>query len=147
MWSGLDDLVSVGGRDDPLRSADTIPDSSDNGKATDFHLVHLGSQALRGWANIMVEATAVLPEGRISPEDSGIWSDEHIEPLKRIVDFVHAQRGKIGIQLAHAGRKASTLAPWVERVAREGGWKGGEVSTDDVGGWADKGEPDEDSAD
>lgn len=93
--------------------------------------------AQRGWANIMVEATAVVPEGRISPQDMGIWSDEQIEPLKRIVDYVHAVRGKIGVQLAHAGRKASTLAPWVHRVAVEDGWTGGEVATADAGGWPD----------
>jgi 2,4-dienoyl-CoA reductase-like NADH-dependent reductase (Old Yellow Enzyme family) len=96
--------------------------------------------ALRGWSNIMVEATAVVPEGRISPEDLGLWSNEQIEPLRRIVDFVHANRGKIGIQIAHAGRKASTLAPWVFREAQQKGWKGGEVATDKLGGWADKGE-------
>jgi 2,4-dienoyl-CoA reductase-like NADH-dependent reductase (Old Yellow Enzyme family) len=96
--------------------------------------------ALRGWSNIMVEASAVVPEGRISPQDMGIWSDEHIAPLKRVVDFVHANRGKIGIQIAHAGRKASTLAPWVHRVATEDGWKGGEVAPAEVGGWPEKGE-------
>lgn len=64
----------------------------------------------------MIEATAVVPEGRITPEDSGIWSDEHIEGewgLKKIVEFAHSQGQKIGIQLAHAGRKASTVAPWL----------------------------------
>ena len=64
-----------------------------------------------------MEATAVVPEGRISPEDAGIWADSQIVPLKRIVDFAHAQGTKIGIQLAHAGRKASTLAPWVKSSA------------------------------
>lgn len=108
--------------------------------ATDHHFVHLGSMAQRGWANIMVEATAVVPEGRITPEDMGIWSDEHIAPLKRIVDYVHASRGKIGIQIAHAGRKASTLGPWTSRLAAENGWKGGEVATKEVGGWPDEGE-------
>lgn len=113
----------------------TSPDSSDDGKATDFHLVHHGSMALRGWGNLMIEATGVVPEGRISPQDMGIWSDEHIAPLKRVVDFVHAQGAKIGIQLAHAGRKASTNAPWVQRLATENGWKGGEVAPSSVGGW------------
>ncbi|KZT61521.1 putative NADH:flavin oxidoreductase 1 [Calocera cornea HHB12733] len=89
--------------------------SSDNGHATDFHLVHLGSMALRGTGAIIVEATAVLPEGRISPEDAGLWTDSQIEPLRRIVNFCHAQGTKIGIQLAHAGRKASAYAPWVQR--------------------------------
>jgi 2,4-dienoyl-CoA reductase-like NADH-dependent reductase (Old Yellow Enzyme family) len=64
-----------------------------------------------------MEATAVVPEGRISPEDAGLWTDSQIAPLKRIVDFAHAQTAKVGIQLAHAGRKASTLAMWVQRSA------------------------------
>ncbi|GMK54448.1 hypothetical protein CspeluHIS016_0110340 [Cutaneotrichosporon spelunceum] len=110
--------------------------SSDYGKATDFHFVHHGSMALRGWGNLMFEATAVVPEGRISPEDMGIWSDEHIAPLKRVVDFVHANGAKIGIQLAHAGRKASTLSPWVQRKGQQAGWTGGEVATDEANGWA-----------
>lgn len=118
-----------------LRLADARADSSDDGKATDFHLVHHGAMALRGWGNLMVEATGVVPEGRISPQDMGIWSDAHVGPLKRVVDFVHAQGAKIGIQLAHAGRKASTNAPWVQRLAVERGWKGGEVAPAPVGGW------------
>lgn len=61
----------------------------------------------------MIEATAVVAEGRITPEDSGIWKDSQIGPLKRIVEFAHSQGQKIGIQLAHAGRKASTIAPWL----------------------------------
>ena len=61
----------------------------------------------------MIEATSVVPEGRITPEDSGIWNDEQIEPLKGIVTFAHSQSQKIAIQLAHAGRKASTVAPWI----------------------------------
>lgn len=96
--------------------------------------------AMRGWCNLMVEATAVVPEGRISPEDMGIWSDDHIAPLKRIVDYVHANGGKIGIQIAHAGRKASTLSPWVQRKAQDEGWTGGEVATDEANGWAKDGE-------
>ncbi|KAG8921083.1 hypothetical protein FRC00_009166 [Tulasnella sp. 408] len=88
--------------------------SADDGTATDWHLVHLGGLATRGVAAITVEATAIVPEGRISPEDMGIWDDKHVAPLKRIVNFVHSQGTKIGIQLAHAGRKASTHAPWVQ---------------------------------
>ena len=95
--------------------------------------------ATRGWGSIMVEASAVVPEGRITPEDSGIWSDDHIPGFKRIVDFVHAHRGVIGIQLAHAGRKASTLAPWVERIARDEGWEGGCTATEENGGWPNGG--------
>ncbi|KAG6870611.1 hypothetical protein C0992_012892, partial [Termitomyces sp. T32_za158] len=73
-------------------------------------------------------ATAVTPEGRITPEDSGIWSDEHIPPLAEIVEFAHSQSQKIGIQLAHAGRKASTSAPWI---------KGDPTASVEVGGWPD----------
>ena len=74
----------------------------------------------------MIEATAVTPEGRITPEDSGLWSDEQIEPLRRIVQFAHSQNQKVAIQLAHAGRKASTVAPWLDM---------GATATEAVGGW------------
>ncbi|RZM21587.1 MAG: NADH:flavin oxidoreductase/NADH oxidase, partial [Pedobacter sp.] len=86
--------------------------SSEDGFATDWHLVHLGSRAVGGAALIIQEATAVLPEGRISYGDAGIWKDDHIEKWKQIVDFIHAQGSVAGIQLAHAGRKASTEVPW-----------------------------------
>jgi len=65
----------------------------------------------------MIEATAVLPEGRITPQDVGLWKDSQIEPMKRIVEFAHSQGQKIAIQLAHAGRKASTVAPWLAAAA------------------------------
>ncbi|KAH7880911.1 NADH:flavin oxidoreductase [Lentinula edodes] len=91
--------------------------SSDNGHATDWHLVHIGSMASRGVGAICMEATSVVPEGRISPEDAGLWTDSQMEPLKRIVNFAHAQGTRIGVQLAHAGRKASTYAPWVRERA------------------------------
>ncbi|KZV73691.1 FMN-linked oxidoreductase [Peniophora sp. CONT] len=87
--------------------------SSDNGHATDWHLVHLGGFASRGAGAIIVEATAVVPEGRISPEDAGLWTDSQIAPIKRCVDFAHGQGVKIGIQLAHAGRKSSVQAPYI----------------------------------
>src|SRR5579859_4379569 len=86
--------------------------SSEDGFATDWHLVHLGSRAVGGAALVMAEATAVTPDGRISPQDLGIWSDEHCEPLARIARFVSAQGAVPAIQLAHAGRKASTRRPW-----------------------------------
>ncbi|PYJ07374.1 MAG: oxidoreductase, partial [Verrucomicrobia bacterium] len=86
--------------------------SSDDGYADDWHLVHLGSRAVGGAGLVMTEATAVLPEGRISPQDLGIWEDGHIDMLSRIVRFVHEQGSIAGIQLAHAGRKASTRRPW-----------------------------------
>jgi 2,4-dienoyl-CoA reductase-like NADH-dependent reductase (Old Yellow Enzyme family) len=86
--------------------------SSVDGYANDWHFVHLGSRAVGGAALVMTEATAVLPEGRISPQDLGIWSDDHTESLARIVRFMHGQGSVAGMQLAHAGRKASTHRPW-----------------------------------
>ncbi len=100
--------------------------SSVDGFATDWHLVHLGSRAVGGAGLVIVEATAVSPEGRITPSDLGLWKDEHIPKLKQIADFVHSQGAHIGIQLAHAGRKASMSVPWEpERliVPQEGGWQ------------------------
>lgn len=103
--------------------------SADNGHLTDFHLVHLGQLALHGAGMVMVEATAVEPQGRITAEDSGLWQDSQIEPLKRIVDFIHSQNTKAAIQIAHAGRKASTLAPWLtERHQKT-------LADESVGGW------------
>ncbi len=100
--------------------------SCEDGFANDWHLVHLGSRAVGGAGLIIVEASAVEERGRISPADMGIWKDEHIEPLARIAGFLKKQGSVPGIQLAHAGRKASTDAPW--RGTRplfpaEGGWQ------------------------
>ncbi|HYS09787.1 MAG TPA: NADH:flavin oxidoreductase/NADH oxidase [Myxococcales bacterium] len=86
--------------------------SSEDGFANDWHLVHLGSRAVGGAGLVFTEASAVTPEGRISPQDLGIWKDEHVEALARIVRFVDGQGGVAGMQLAHAGRKASTQQPW-----------------------------------
>jgi 2,4-dienoyl-CoA reductase-like NADH-dependent reductase (Old Yellow Enzyme family) len=100
--------------------------SSEDGYANDWHLVHLGSRAVGGAGLILTEATAVLPEARISPRDLGIWEDGHIEMLSRIVGFIHEQGSIGGMQLAHAGRKASTSRPWEGHDAvpeSEGGWK------------------------
>ena len=100
--------------------------SSTNGLANDWHLVHLGGRAVGGAGLVLTEATAVLPEGRISPQDLGIWSDDHVPALKRIVRFIHEQGGVAGMQLAHAGRKASTRRPWEGDGAipeNQGGWK------------------------
>jgi 2,4-dienoyl-CoA reductase-like NADH-dependent reductase (Old Yellow Enzyme family) len=100
--------------------------SSTDGYASEWHLVHLGSRAAGGAGLVLTEATAVLPEGRISPQDLGIWDEDHIEPLARIVRFIHEQGSVAGIQLAHAGRKASTYRPWEGQGAvpePEGGWK------------------------
>ncbi|WVW83904.1 hypothetical protein I302_105926 [Kwoniella bestiolae CBS 10118] len=111
--------------------------SSDNGHATTHHLVHIGSMAMRGWGAIMMEATSVVPEGRITPGDAGIWTDSQIAPLKQIVDYVHALKGVIGIQLSHAGRKASVLPPWDLRQATQKGYSGGTVVSEQYGGWPD----------
>jgi 2,4-dienoyl-CoA reductase-like NADH-dependent reductase (Old Yellow Enzyme family) len=100
--------------------------SSDDGFATDWHLVHLGQFATGGAGLVLTEATSVLPEGRISPQDLGLWKDEHIEMLARIGRFVRAQGAVFGSQLAHAGRKASTVRPW----------EGGGPLDPTAGGWA-----------
>ncbi len=99
--------------------------SSTDGFANDWHFVHLGSRAVGGAGLVLTEATAVLPEGRISPQDLGIWTDEHIEPLARIVRFIHEQGSVAGMQLAHAGRKGSTYAPGAGHGTvpeSKGGW-------------------------
>src|SRR6266481_1992236 len=99
--------------------------SSEDGFANDWHFVHLGSRAVGGAAVVMAEASAVEARGRISPADLGIWKDEHIQPLARIAAFVREQGAVAGIQLAHAGRKASTRRPWEGGrfiPASEGGW-------------------------
>ena len=100
--------------------------SAKDGFANDWHLVHLGSRAAGGSGLIIAEATAVSPEGRITPGDLGLWSDDHIKPLSRIVDFIHLQGSIAGIQLAHAGRKASCAVPWKggrQLVEQNGGWQ------------------------
>ena len=97
-----------------------------DGFADDWHLVHLGSRAAGGAGLVIVEATAVTPDGRITPADLGIWSDEHVAPLTRIARFVHSQGAVAGIQLAHAGRKASCDVPWKG---------GGGLMTPEAGGW------------
>ena len=99
--------------------------SSDEGLPGDWHLVHLGSRAVGGAGLVMVEATAVSPTGRISPRDSGLWSDRHAEAFQRITGFISAQNAVPGIQLAHAGRKASTDVPW----------RGGAPLAPESGGW------------
>ncbi len=99
--------------------------SGDNGFPTEWHLVHLGSRAVGGAGLVMQEATAVSGEGRISPSDLGMWSDEHAQRLSRIARFIKAEGSVAGIQLAHAGRKASTAAPW----------HGGGPVAEDGGGW------------
>jgi len=101
--------------------------SSTDGLATDWHLVHLGSRAVGGAGLVITEAAAVEARGRISPEDLGIWNDAQVAPLARITAFIRAQGAVPGVQLAHAGRKASTYRPWSGRGA----------VTPEHGGWAD----------
>lgn len=100
--------------------------SAQEGLANDWHLVHLGSRAVGGAGLVIVEATAVLPEGRITADDLGIWSDAHVEPLHRITRFIESQGAVAGVQLAHAGRKASTWRPWLGKHGSvpiaDGGW-------------------------
>ena len=97
--------------------------NAEEGLASDWHLVHLGSRAVGGTALVIVEATAVTRDGRISPADLGIWNDEQIEPLARIARFVHSQGAVAGIQLSHAGRKSSTESPWKGGgPLKDGGW-------------------------
>jgi 2,4-dienoyl-CoA reductase-like NADH-dependent reductase (Old Yellow Enzyme family) len=100
--------------------------SSVDGLANDWHLVHLGSRAVGGAGLVIFEATAVTEDGRITPEDLGLWNDEQIEPLQRITRFIAAQGAVAGIQLAHAGRKSSTWRPWLGKhgsiPVSDGGW-------------------------
>jgi len=100
--------------------------SSLDGFAGEWHLVHLGSRAQGGAGLVTLEAAAVTPEGRISPGDLGIWKDEHIPDLRRIAEFVHSQGARAGMQLAHAGRKASTASPFHGHglvLPADGGWQ------------------------
>lgn len=99
--------------------------SAEDGFANDWHLVHLGARAAGGAGLIIVEATAVEPRGRISPNDLGLWSDEHVPPLARVVDFLREYGATPAIQIAHAGRKAGTARPWA----------GGAPLSDEAGGW------------
>ncbi|CAM1509508.1 Fc.00g032470.m01.CDS01 [Cosmosporella sp. VM-42] len=103
--------------------------SAKDGHATDWHLTHLGGIIQRGPGLAIIEATAVQRLGRITPWDVGLWEDSQIEPLRRITEFAHGQNQKIGIQLAHAGRKASGTPPWLS---------GHGVAVEEVGGWPDE---------
>jgi 2,4-dienoyl-CoA reductase-like NADH-dependent reductase (Old Yellow Enzyme family) len=100
--------------------------SSRDGVPTDWHLVHLGARATGGAGAVIVEASGVVPEGRISPDDSGIWSDEQVEAFRRITSFLSEHGAVPGIQIAHAGRKASVSAPWLGGAPlgpEERGWQ------------------------
>ncbi|KAI8324528.1 NADH:flavin oxidoreductase/NADH oxidase [Martensiomyces pterosporus] len=119
--------------------------SSEDGFATDFHLVHIGQYAMRGVGLIIMEATGVAPEGRITPNCLGLWKDEHIEKLQQVTRFAHANKAAVGIQLAHAGRKSSTVPPWLMRTLGKNadgenqGWPENVVGPSpipfDVGSW------------
>ncbi|KAF2139369.1 uncharacterized protein K452DRAFT_254701 [Aplosporella prunicola CBS 121167] len=100
--------------------------SAEDGHMTAWHMAHLGGIVSRGPGLAIVEATAVVPEGRITPEDVGLWKDSQIEPIKKVVEFAHSQNQKIAIQLAHAGRKASTVAPWLSA---------GDIAGEELNGW------------
>jgi len=102
--------------------------SAEDGHHTAWHLTHLGGIIQRGPGLALVEATAVQAEGRITPEDSGLWKDSQMEGLRKIVEFAHSQGQKIGIQLGHAGRKASTVAPWLSK---------GDIAGKELNGWPD----------
>jgi 2,4-dienoyl-CoA reductase-like NADH-dependent reductase (Old Yellow Enzyme family) len=102
--------------------------SAEDGHQTAWHLTHLGGIIQRGPGLTLVEATAVQAEGRITPEDCGLWKDSQKEGLRKVVEFAHSQGQKIGIQLAHAGRKASTVAPWLSK---------GDIAGKELNGWPD----------
>ncbi|KAJ5192020.1 uncharacterized protein N7498_011005 [Penicillium cinerascens] len=118
-----------------MYSAESDPTSPAVGALTDFHIAHLGHLASKGVGLVIIEATAVQPNGRISPNDSGLWQkgtdSEQFRGLRRVVDFAHSQGAKVGIQLAHAGRKASTVAPWLSSQGKRSSIKADES----VGGW------------
>ena len=119
-------------------SSEPDPTSPAVGALTDFHIAHLGHLATKGVALIFIEATGVSPTARISPQDSGLWQDgPQVEGIRRLVNLAHSQGAKVGIQLAHAGRKGSTVAPWLTRE-----WEGskirGSIKADvDGDGWPD----------
>lgn len=100
-----------------------------DGLMTPWHRQHLGSLAARGPGLVLTEVHAVSPEGRISPQDCGIYNAEQVKVLKEVVDFAHSQNSRIAVQMGHAGRKASTVAPWLDRKA---------VAVEEAGGWPDR---------
>ncbi|KAF4444159.1 hypothetical protein F53441_11217 [Fusarium austroafricanum] len=108
--------------------------SANDGHLNDFHLVHYGSFATKGAALVIIEATAVASNARVSTQDSGLWKDTQIAPLKRVVSYIHSQGQKAGIQLCHSGRKASMLPPW---LAQGDPMKHFPLATEENGGWPD----------
>ncbi|KAK5069525.1 NADH-dependent flavin oxidoreductase [Lithohypha guttulata] len=118
----------------PMCQYSVAPDGPQAGCLTPYHIATLGHYALKGAALTFCEAMAVQPNGRISPNDAGLWCDAQIDGLKQVADFVHSQGGLLGVQLAHAGRKASQTAPWIGG-GPDGRRKNGMRATRDVGGW------------
>lgn len=122
----------------PMCQYSTAASGPEIGQLTDYHIATLGHYALKGAALVMIEATGVQPNGRISPNCPGLWDDSQIAPVKRVADFIRSQGALCAIQLAHAGRKASVAAPWITAQYRQDrGWRrsGAVRSTKDVGGW------------
>lgn len=118
----------------PMCQYSTAPDGPDVGKLTDYHIATLGHYALKGASLVFIEATGVQANGRISPNCPGLWDDSQIDGVKRVADFIRSQGALSGIQLAHAGRKASTLPPWVAATL---GKRTGARATKEAGGWPD----------
>ncbi|RTE69289.1 hypothetical protein BHE90_016329 [Fusarium euwallaceae] len=123
----------------PMCQYSVAPSGPEIGQLNDYHLATLGHYAIKGAGLVFIEATSVQPNGRITPNCPGLWDDSHIGPIKRVADFLHTQGALCGIQLGHAGRKASTAAPWItSQYRRERGWGPGSLrSSKDVGGWPD----------
>ncbi|KAK9244192.1 hypothetical protein V1506DRAFT_542246 [Lipomyces tetrasporus] len=117
----------------PMCQYSTAPSGPEIGALTDWHVATLGHYAIKGAALVFVEATGVQPNGRISPNCPGLWDDAQIEGLTRVADFVRSQGALVGIQLAHAGRKSSTAAPWVSTILG----RKSKRADKDIGGWPD----------
>ncbi|KFA81207.1 hypothetical protein S40288_07513 [Stachybotrys chartarum IBT 40288] len=123
----------------PMCQYSTAATGPETGHLTDYHVSTLGHYALKGAGLVFIEATGVQAKGRISPNCPGIWDDSQIAPMKRVADFLHTQGARVALQLAHAGRKASTAAPWLAaKYRKEQGYGPGSLrATEDVGGWPD----------
>ncbi|GAA5903494.1 hypothetical protein JCM6882_006563 [Rhodosporidiobolus microsporus] len=121
----------------PMCQYSCAAEGDDVGCLTPWHLVHLGAYAVRGAAVVMVEATSVLPNGRLSPQDSGLWNDRQRDALKPVFDFIKAQGSKAAIQLDHGGRKTSTLAPWLDTSTIKAPLKSHIAPNGAASGWTD----------
>ncbi|GAA5874963.1 hypothetical protein JCM8547_002137 [Rhodosporidiobolus lusitaniae] len=121
----------------PMCMYSAAAEGDDVGALTPFHLVHLGAFALRGAGVVMVEATSVLPNGRLSPQDSGLWNDNQRDKLRPIFDFIKAQGARAAIQIGHGGRKTSTLAPWLDTSTIKEPLKSHVATNGAASGWTD----------